>query len=219
MDVFEATRAYESWLARRTSVVRNDLQLKHERLAENPFVFLRGTFYRWIQQWPAVCAKVADAPAVLCVGDLHIENFGTWRDVEGRLVWGVNDLDEACRLPYTHDVVRLAASAILAIESHRLHISARDACDAIVEGYATSCERGGGPVVLAERRRWLRRLAASQLRDPADFWAALLRLRRVTTGVPHDALRSMMPDPKLPYRVVRRVAGVGSLGRPRFVAL
>ena len=29
----------------------------------------------------------------------------------------------------------------------------------------------------------------------------------------------MMPDPKLPYRVVRRVAGVGSLGRPRFVAL
>ena len=41
----------------------------------------------------------------------------------------------------------------------------------------------------------------------------------MTSGVPHDALRSMMPDPKLPYRVVRRVAGVGSLGRPRFVAL
>ena len=77
---------------------------------------------------------------------------------------------------------------------------------------ATSCERGGGPVVLAERRRWLRRLAANELRDPVDFWAALLKLRRVTSGVPHDALRSMMPDPKLPYRVVRRVAGVGSLG-------
>jgi hypothetical protein len=73
--------------------------------------------------------------------------------------------------------------------------------------------------VLAERRRWLRRLALNELRDPVEFWARLLTLRPVATGAPHDALRLMMPDPKLPYRVVRRVAGVGSLGRPRFVAL
>jgi hypothetical protein len=219
MDIFDATRGYESWLARHTRVVRGDLRLKHERLAESPFVFLRGTFYRWIQQWPVVCAKAANAPAVLSVGDLHIENFGTWRDVEGRLVWGVNDFDEACTLPYTHDLVRLATSAVLATASRRINVSARDACDAILEGYATSCERGGRPVVLAERSRWLRRLALNELRDPVEFWAALLTLRPATTGAPHDALRSMMPDPKLPYRVVRRVAGVGSLGRPRFVAL
>jgi hypothetical protein len=219
MDIFEATKSYESWLGRHTSIVRRDLRLKHERLAENPFVFLRGTFYRWIQQWPAVCTKVADAPVVLSVGDLHIENFGTWRDVEGRLVWGVNDVDEACKLPYSQDLVRLAASALLAIESHRLHISARDACEAILEGYATSCEQRGRPVVLAEHHRWLRRLALNDLRDPVEFWARLLTLRQATTGAPRDALRSMMPDPKLPFRVMRRVAGVGSLGRPRFVAL
>ena len=29
-----------------------------------------------------------DAPQVLSVGDLHLENFGTWRDADGRLVWG-----------------------------------------------------------------------------------------------------------------------------------
>ena len=219
MDIFEATRSYESWLGRHTEIVRPDLRLKHERLAENPFVFLRGTFYRWIQQWPAVCAKVADAPTVLSVGDLHIENFGTWRDVEGRLVWGVNDVDEACGLPYSQDLVRLAASALLAIESHRLRISARDACEAILEGYATSCEQGGRPVVLAEHHRWLRRLALNELRDPVEFWARLLTLRPAKTGAPRDALRSMLPDPKLPFRVMRRVAGVGSLGRPRFVAL
>jgi hypothetical protein len=219
MDIFDATRSYESWLGRHTSIVRKDLQLKHERLAENPFVFLRGTFYRWIQQWPAVCAKVADAPTVLSVGDLHIENFGTWRDVEGRLVWGVNDVDEACRLPYSQDLVRLAGSALLAIESHRLHISARDACEAILEGYATSCEQRGRPVVLAEHHGWLRRLVLNELRDPVEFWAKFLTLRPATTGAPRDVLRSMMPDPRLPFRVVRRVAGVGSLGRPRFVAL
>ena len=39
------------------------------------------------------------------VGDLHVENYGTWRDAEGRLVCGNNDFDETCPLPYTNDVV------------------------------------------------------------------------------------------------------------------
>ena len=52
-------------------------------------------------------------PKVLAVGDLHIENFGTWRDSEGRLVWGVNDFDETWRLPYTQDLVRLTTSTLI----------------------------------------------------------------------------------------------------------
>ena len=52
----------------------------------------------------------------LGVGDLHVENFGTWRDAESRLVWGINDFDEACCLPYTQDLVRLAASARFAVQ-------------------------------------------------------------------------------------------------------
>ena len=114
MDIREATRSYETWLGRRTKIVRPDLRLKHARMAESPFNFLRATFYRWIQLWPTVCPTIVDAPVVLAVGDLHLENFGTWRDVEGRLIWGLNDVDEACRLPYTNDLVRLATSAILA---------------------------------------------------------------------------------------------------------
>ena len=51
---------------------------------------------------------------MLAVGDIHVENFGTWRDAEGRLVWGVNDFDEAARMPYAIDIVRLATSAVLA---------------------------------------------------------------------------------------------------------
>jgi Uncharacterized protein conserved in bacteria (DUF2252) len=219
IDILEATRAYESWLGRQTSVVRKDLLLKHERMALNPFVFLRGTFYRWIQQWPDVCASLLDAPKVRSVGDLHVENFGTWRDLEGRLVWGVNDADEACELPYTNDLVRLATSAILAIEARRFALTVREACKAILEGYAASRENGGRPVVLAERRQWLRRLALSDLRDPVAFWERFESLPSVTSGVPRKTLQSMLPAPNLPYRVMRRVAGVGSLGRPRFVAL
>src|SRR5688500_3482257 len=159
MNIIEATRAYEGWLGRQTAVVRADLRRKHELIAESPFVFLRGTFYRWVQLWPAVCAPLADAPPVLAVGDLHVENFGTWRDAEGRLVWGVNDLDEASALPYTSDLVRLATSAVLAVRDKGTAVRVRRICASILEGYAASIERGGRPVVLAERHGWLRQLA------------------------------------------------------------
>lgn len=38
---------------------------------------------------------------MLAIGDLHVENYGTWRDAEGRWVWGVNDFDEAFPMAYT----------------------------------------------------------------------------------------------------------------------
>jgi len=79
-----------------------------------------------------------------------VENFGTWRDREGRLVWGVNDFDEAFALPYTNDLVRLALSAHLAISANHLALRPADACEAIVKGYAKGLKDGGKPFVLAE---------------------------------------------------------------------
>src|SRR3974390_2499593 len=108
MDLRESTRAYEAWLARTVPLGSSDLARKHRLMARDAFSFLRATFYRWAQLWPEVCGELADAPAVLAVGDLHVENFGTWRDAEGRLIWGVNDFDETASLPYTQDLVRLA---------------------------------------------------------------------------------------------------------------
>ncbi len=84
------------------------------------FMFFRATYYRWAQIWPQVCPELANAPRVLAVGDLHVENFGTWRDLEGRLIWGVNDFDEAWPMAFTIDLVRLAVSAHLAAEAGRL---------------------------------------------------------------------------------------------------
>jgi len=82
-----ATAQYEEWLSRELEILPEDLKRKHELMREGIFPFLRATFYRWAQLWPDVCPEFADAPQLLAVGDLHIENFGTWRDVEGRLVW------------------------------------------------------------------------------------------------------------------------------------
>src|SRR6202162_4632148 len=117
MRIQKATKKYETWLAKNLTIVPADLALKHTRMAADTFEFLRATFYRWVQVWPEVCPDLARAPRVLAVGDLHVENFGTWRDVEGRLVWGTNDFDEAAVLPYPLDLVRLATSALFAIET------------------------------------------------------------------------------------------------------
>jgi uncharacterized protein DUF2252 len=220
VDIVEATRSYEAWLASQIRVVPADLRTKHDEMARDAFVFLRGTFYRWIQRWPALCASVADAPRVLSVGDLHVENFGTWRDAEGRLIWGVNDIDEACRLPYTHDLVRLAVSAWLAVRAGHFALSNRAVCDALIDGYTASIERGSRPIVLAERRRWLRRLALNELRAPANFWAKLHKgLAPARGDVPHAVLKDAMPPDAAGYQAYRRSAGVGSRGRPRFLAL
>ena len=219
MDIGEATRSYESWLASHTRIVAADLRLKHERMAESAFLFLRGTFYRWAQQWPGACPDLAGAPGVLAVGDLHIENFGTWRDAEGRLVWGINDVDEAWRLPYTNDLTRLATSALLAIKAGRLALTPREACEAILEGYRRALELRGRPFVLEDRYRWLREIALSDLRDPRKFWERLDALPTARGLTPIGVLRAALPDRRLSVRVVPRTAGVGSLGRPRFVAL
>src|SRR5215831_12501479 len=135
MNCRKATNAYEVWLAKHTRIVQGDLRLKHEQMSADIFSFMRATFYRWLELWSKHCADLAKAPVVLAVGDLHVENFGTWRDREGRIVWGVNDFDEAHDLPYTNDLVRLATSAHLAIAANHLALKSKDACDAILKGY------------------------------------------------------------------------------------
>src|SRR2546423_9067391 len=107
---------------------------------------------------------------VLGVGVLVCVNCGTLRDAEGRLFWGITDCDEACRLPYTNDLVRLATSAWLAIEADDLALGRGAACRVISEGYAAGLEDGGRAVVLSEHNRWLRDAVTSRLRDPTQFW-------------------------------------------------
>lgn len=217
-----ATAAYETWLAEHTLLVPADLAEKHARMAADRFAFFRGTYYRWAQTWSDLSADVATAPAVLAVGDLHIENFGTWRDSEGRLVWGINDFDEASSLPYTSDLIRLATSALLAIESDHLSLRPRPTCAALLGGYRAGLEAGGRPFVLTEEHPWLRRIANRRLREASRFWKRLDVSRTTSAEPPPEARMALdlaLPERDLPYRVHPRVAGEGSLGRQRWVAI
>ena len=222
MNVVKATRAFEEWLGHRTDLVKKDLRIKHASMKAAVFPFLRATFYRWAQIWPRVCPDLAKGPQVLAVGDLHVENFGTWRDVEGRLIWGVNDFDETHPLSYANDLVRLAVSAHLAAQDGHLPLKHNDICDSLLDGYRVILRSGGMPFVLGENHEWLREIAESKLRDPVHFWAKIDALPTVKGDVPIsaiDALEHLMPARDLVYRLARRVAGLGSLGHARYVAI
>jgi hypothetical protein len=219
MKIFKATRKYESWLHKNLDVFEDDLTAKSQLIAHDPFIFLRGTFYRWMQLFPDVCKKVNDAPRVLSVGDLHASNFGTWRDAKGDLIWGINDFDEAAQLPFTQDLIRLAASVELASETEQLKISLEEACDAILDGYRDSLEKSGKAFVVEEDREWLQRAYVRSERQAEAYWERLNQCPDATRELPAD-VRSMLeaglPTKELNYRLVHRQAGVGSLGRPRF---
>jgi hypothetical protein len=222
MKIKKATKKYEAWLGERLSLIPADLTLKHSRMEEAPFPFLRATFYRWAQLWAKLPFDFVKAPPVLAVGDLHLENFGTWRDAEGRLIWGINDFDEAFPLAYTNDLVRLAVSAQLAMAANNLAVTPHIACKCILAGYREGLEEGGKPFILEESHRWLRETVTGELRDPVHFWGKMDAWPTVRGEIPkgaRKALEELLPKRGLVYRVVHRVAGLGSLGRERYVAI
>src|SRR5580698_6438285 len=222
MDILTATKGFEKWVSGRTNVVKGQLSDKHRQMAESPVQFLRGTFYRWTQLFPEICPDPSKGPTVLSVGDLHIASFGTWRDGFGRLIWGVDDFDEAYPLSYANDLVRLGVSAILDASEGGIKVGLGNVVDVILDGYRACLTEGGKPFVLEEKHKWLREIALNCLDIPADFWKKMDALPAARTDVPADARKAierLLPAPHLSYRVVRRIAGVGSLGHPRYMAV
>jgi len=224
MNIIEATERFETWLRRRIPVVEADLAFKHEQMRADPFLYFRATFYRWAQLWPKRCGRLARTRTVQAVGDLHLENFGTWRDAEGRLVWGVNDFDEAHPMAFPNDLVRLAVSALIALHTQpEMKLSPHEVFEQLIAGYASCVEAGGEPLVLMEKHPELRAMAVQQLRQPVEFWTRLdAKTKRLTGKLPDGvarAFRKILPEGVQPsYRVVTEPKGLGSLGRRRYLA-
>ncbi|HBL31828.1 MAG TPA: hypothetical protein DD490_33820 [Acidobacteria bacterium] len=222
MTIRKATASYEAWLGEQIPLLKEGLERKHHLMRSGMFPFLRATYYRWVQLWVQAPQAVRTAKEVLAVGDLHVENFGTWRDAEGRLVWGVNDFDEAFRLPYTNDLVRLATSARLAVAEGHLTVNG-EVEGAILAGYREGLEAGGRPFVLAEHWKALRRMALEQLGHPDKFWDKLGDLPTVAADqIPRSAVKALgelLAEGGVNLRYAVREAGLGSLGRQRFVVI
>lgn len=205
--------------------IRRAADIKRERLdpvhvGGEPFpqrnaIHLRATYWRWSETILDICPDLASLPSVLAVGDVHLENFGTWRDAEGRLVFGVNDFDEAAEMPFALDLVRLATSALLADGGS----NANDICSALLDGYNSGLD-SPRPIVLDADWRWLHDLVAVSERQREKFWTKLDQNRAEQAPARFiSALRQAMPEQHTKFQTARRIAGAGSLGRPRWMAL
>jgi hypothetical protein len=229
-NIVESTASFETWLRSQIEVYEPDLQVKHRKMAEDPFEFMRATFYRWAEVWPERCKALANTHQVVGVGDLHIENFGTWRDRESRMIWGVNDFDEVSECAFTVDLVRLAVSVELAAQETQLvDLTFGETCAAILTGYREGLTSGGQPFVLERRDAWLLRLARAALKEPKAFWKRWLEEK--TELIPSDhELPAGLQEVLLPqfphgatvqFRQTRKGVdpkGLGSLGHRRLFA-
>lgn len=218
-NIQDSARLYEEWLRRqlRGDVVEADLARKHDKMQESAFVFLRATYWRWAETILEICPDLGGAVPVLAVGDIHLENYGTWRDADGRLAWGVNDFDEAAEMPYVLDLVRLAASAVLGRKANGM--TADEICAAVLQGYRQGLQ-APKPIVLDRDNQWLRDLVVVSEKQRAKFWKKLPAAK--VTSVParyRKALAGAMPEAPLTLKIARRSAGTGSLGRPRWIGV
>ena len=91
-------------------------ELKYQIMAEDPFRFFRGTchlFYEDLHQAPAL----PSSPVTWTCGDLHLENFGTYKGDNRLIYFDLNDFDEGLLAPVTWEVVRMMASIFTGCES------------------------------------------------------------------------------------------------------
>ena len=188
-EVRALTADYEQWLSGVIDVVPAGLEEKHRALAEGELQFLRGTYYLWLVRVAERLPEVSSRPPVPIVGDLHVENFGTWRDHDQVRRWGVNDLDELATGPWLLDVLRLATSA--AVAPH-LRLGADEICRELLTAYAVA---EPGPAVDVTQANHVAALVP-EFKDPERFY------RHLAEGRPAH----------VPARVAKAAAGVAESG-------
>ena len=95
------------------------LALKYQALEKDALAFFRGTCHLFAEDWPR--SHLLDAaPATWVCGDLHIENFASYKGDNRLVYFDLADFDEALLAPCTWDLARLATSILIAAKIHGL---------------------------------------------------------------------------------------------------
>lgn len=212
------------------------LELKYRKMAGDALAFFRGTAHLFYEDWPGD-AVLRKAPAAWLCGDMHLENFGTYR-ADNRLVYfDCNDFDEGCLGPATWDVARLLVSVAIECEEREYKAAAtRGLLERVTGSYAAALRSGKPRWTEPETSTGIIRelFEGLQYRTAQKFLNSrtvmVKRRRRIDTGSGR-ALVAAEKDREAVAEffakrtefvcvdVARRIAGNGSLGVPRFVAL
>jgi len=110
------TTLYERLTGFNTGLLPEMLQLKYEAMAENAFRFFRGTCHLFYEDL-AVAGPLPLSPLAWICGDLHIENFGSYKGDNKLVYFDLNDFDEALLAPAAYKVVRMVTSIFIAFDN------------------------------------------------------------------------------------------------------
>lgn len=218
--------------------------LKYGMMAEGPFRFLRGTchlFYEDLKQKDAL----PQYPLSWICGDLHLENFGTYKGDNRLIYFDLNDFDEAVLAPVTWELARIVTSIFTGFES--LGIDKKETMKAakfFLQTYSLTLARGRARYLEPETAQGIVRLFMEKICERKQ--KELIRERTVKKGdklafridktrffsidkslkkeVSDHITQWISKDPHLQnrYRVIDaafRVAGTGSLGVKRYALL
>jgi uncharacterized protein (DUF2252 family) len=115
---------------------------KYDKMSESAFSFYRGTnhlFWADLADDERVTDFGSDETVTWIQGDAHANNFGAFHDDEGRIVYDLNDFDEAVVADFQLDVWRLATSVVLVARENGLdEDTAATAVEAMTESYLAS---------------------------------------------------------------------------------
>src|SRR6201995_671597 len=92
------------------------VQLKYDAMAENAFRFFRGTCHLFYEDLAAAEPLPLSPLAWMC-GDLHIENFGSYKGDNKLVYFDLNDFDEGLLAPASYEVVRMVCSIFIAFDN------------------------------------------------------------------------------------------------------
>lgn len=110
-------RALDLLLEQEKTRIPQLVPIRHARMAESPFTFYRGSAI--VMASDLGRSPNTDLWAQLC-GDAHLSNFGVFGSAERNLIFDLNDFDETHPGPFEWDVLRLAASFVLAARDRGL---------------------------------------------------------------------------------------------------
>jgi uncharacterized protein (DUF2252 family) len=220
------------------------LQMKYKLMQHDVFAFYRGTCHLFYEDWPAD-SPLNDAPPVWVCGDLHLQNFGSYKGDNRLVYFDINDFDESVLAPCTWDLARLLVSMLIAAHAMKIN-EAKDLnlCKYFLDVYTDTLLKGRVRTVDDEDAVGLVKdlLDGVEKRQRKDF------LDKRTT-VQSDGTRKLLIDGKRYYvaseddkakvtalidiwranranpqfykvlDIAHRIAGIGSLGVERYVML
>jgi len=95
------------------------VQLKYAFMSENMFRFYRGTCHLFYEDLSKK-DKIPPSPLAWICGDLHLENFGSYKGDNRLVYFDMNDFDEAILAPASWELARIVTSILLAFESLKI---------------------------------------------------------------------------------------------------